>query len=162
MPLAAADAGWLQVTPYSGWGFPAQSYGLANESFQTVRSQQEWDELLPQLGARPSQGNIHAPEVDFEKLTMLVAALGTRPSGGFAVLIEGAFDDGRMIEVYVLELRPGPHCAVTTGITHPVAIALIPRRDRPVRFHIDTADVNCEATRSAPDSRLSNKRSRGP
>jgi protease stability complex PrcB-like protein len=134
MPLTAADHGWLHVIPYSG-----ESSGLASESFRAVRSQKEWDDLSPQLALQPSKGDAHAPAIDFEKFTVLVAALGTRPTGGFAVLVQGAFDNGGMIEVYVLEVRPGPDCTVITTVTHPIAIALIPRSDRVVRFQVDTA-----------------------
>jgi hypothetical protein len=162
MPLTAADAGWLQVIPYSSWDTSAQSSGLASESFRTVRSQKEWDDLLPQLAVQPSKGDAHAPAIDFERFTVLLAALGSRPSGGFSVVIQGAFDNGRMIEVYVLEARPGPDCTVITMFTHPIAIALIPRSDRPVRFQIDTADVNCKATRSVAEGRSSNNRCGGP
>ena len=163
MPLPSAAAGWLQVIPYSSWDASAQSSGLTSESFRTVRSQKEWDDLLPQLAVQPSKGDSsHAPAIDFEKFMVLVAALGSRPSGGFSVLIQGAFDNGRTIEVYVLEVRPGPDCTVITAITHPIAIALIPRSDRPVRFQIDTADVNCKATRSVAEGLSSNNRWRGP
>jgi len=151
MPLAAADHGWLHVIPYSG-----ESSGLASESFRAVRSEKEWDDLSAQLVLQPSKGDVHAPGIDFEKFTVLVAALGSRPTGGFSVLVQGAFDNGRTIEVYVLEVRPGPDCTVITTVTHPIAIALIPRSDRPVRFQVDTADVNCKATRSIAEGRSSN------
>ena len=156
-PLASADSAWLPLTPYPRWS--GRSLDLPTEKFRAIRSQQEWGDLWRLAEPNPSlqadQG-IPPPDVDFTKSMMLVAALGTRPSGGYRVLIEGAFDFGTAIEVYVVEVRPGPDCAVITVITHPIVIALIPRSDRPVRFHIDTADVTCKATRSVAEGRSSN------
>jgi len=154
--LAASDARWLTLTPYPGLSGPGQNSGLPIEAFTAVRSQAQWDKILTQLGW-PAPGSASSV-IDFEKVTMLVAALGTRPTGGYAVLFQGAFDNGAVIEVSVLEIRPGPNCTAITALTHPIAIALIPRTDRPVRFDVSAADVDCKTTRSVGDGRSSNNR----
>ena len=145
-PLGASDARWLPLTPYPGWSGLGQNSGPPNETFVAVRSQKEWDKLLTQLGW-PSPKGSTPPVIDFQKSTLLVAALGTRPTGGYSVLFQGAFDDGAAIHAFLLEARPGPNCTATTAITHPIAVALIPRSSEPVDFNISSADVNCEATR---------------
>jgi hypothetical protein len=163
-PLASADSSWLLVTPYPRWS--GRSLELHAETFRAIRSQQGWDDLWRLAAPNPSlqaDQSIPAPDVDFTKTVVLVAALGTRPTGGYSVIIQSAFDDGAVIHVHVLEVRPtGPDCTAVTVITHPVSIALIPRSDRQVRFEISAADLDCKANRSVVDGRSSNNRWRVP
>ena len=163
-PVALADASWLMVTPYPRWS--GRSLELRTETFRAIRSQQGWDDLWRLAALNPSpqaDQSFPPPDVDFAKTTILVAALGTRPSGGYSVIIQSAFDDGAVIHVYVLEVRPtGPDCMAVSAITHPVSLALIPRSDRQVRFEISTADLDCKANRSVLADRSSNNRWRGP
>lgn len=163
-PLASADSSWLLVAPYARWS--GRSLELRAETFRAIRSQEGWDDLWRLAAPNPlaqADQSIPAPDVDFTKTLVLVAALGTRPTAGYSVIIQGALDDGAVIHVYVLEVRPnGPDCIAATVITHPVSIALIPRSDRQVRFEISTADLDCKANRSVVDGRSSNNRWRGP
>ena len=163
-PLASADASWLVITPYPSWS--GRSLVLSTETFCAIRSQQGWDDLWRLAAPNPSpqaDQSIPPPDADFTKTMILVAALGTRPSGGYSVIIQSAFDDGAVIHVYVLEVRPtGPDCMAVSAVTHPVSIALIPRSDRQIRYHISAADLDCKAERSVVDGRSSNNRWRGP
>jgi hypothetical protein len=130
----AGELTWLEVTPYPGWGGPQALYsGLHSETFRAVRSEKEWSALWQLLAQSPRSDAGHdtgPPQVDFTKFTVLVAALGTRSTGGYAVSIQYAYDDGAVIHASVLEIRPGPNCTVTTAFTYPIVIVLLPRRDR--------------------------------
>jgi PrcB C-terminal len=148
----AGELTWLEVTPYPGWTGPrAQSSGLHSETFRAVRSEKEWSTLWQLLAQnRPSDAahDTEPPQVDFTKFTILVAALGTRATGGYTVSIQYAYDDGAVIHASVLEVRPGPNCTVGLAFTYPIVIALIPRRDRTVRFELETAAVDCSSVRA--------------
>jgi PrcB C-terminal len=138
--LAAAPNVWLKITAVPELGILAQV-----EEFRAVRSLKEWNALTPD-----SRQAIIPIDVDFTKYTLLVAALGTRPSGGYTVTIRDARDDGTVVHVSVLEIRPrGPDCAATALLTYPTTAALIPRTDKAVRFEIESADLDCRSFRTS-------------
>jgi PrcB C-terminal len=147
--LATGDTPWLEITSTTSLLYPR----FYTETFRAVRSQKEWTALWQQARSNPSgypdPASISSPGVDFTKYTVLVAALGTRGSGGYTVTIRNARDDGAVIHVSVLEVRPrGPACAVTTEISYPSTAVLIPRTDRAVRFEMASADLDCTSFRS--------------
>lgn len=138
--LAAGPSVWLKITAVPELGMLAQV-----EEYRVVRSLKEWNALSP--NARQESTRI---DVDFTKYTLLVAALGTRPSGGYTVTIRDARDDGTVVHVSVLEVRPrGPDCAATALLTYPTTAALIPRTEKAVRFEIESADLDCKSFRSS-------------
>jgi hypothetical protein len=147
LPALAADTDfWLNVTPYPGWYGPAAlSRGPTEAMFRAVHSQEEWNHLWRSLETNIAEPREDAPRVDFRKFTMLIAALGTRPTGGYTVSIQNARNEASEVIVSVLEVRPfGNDCIVTDSITHPIAIALIPKTDRPVRFEVGSANFDCQ------------------
>lgn len=134
-------------------GPPGIEPDFRQETFSAVRSREEWERIWrlwhPNASLRAGGHVPDAPAIDFEKSMLLVAALGWRPTGGFTVIIQDALDDGSVIQVSVLEVRAkGPGCIVAQTVTYPVAAALIPRSNRPVRFHIAVADLDCRSRRS--------------
>ena len=147
----AADGDyWLNLTLYLGWYGPAAlSRGPKETTFRAVHSQDEWNHLWGSLERNVVGPRADAPHVDFTRFTMVVAALGTRPTGGYTVSIQNARREGSMVIVSVLEVRPhGKGCTVTDSLTYPIAIALIPQTDRAVRFEIESADLDCQSFKS--------------
>jgi hypothetical protein len=146
-PFGAGELHWLDVTLYAGWNGPeAHNLGPTHETFRSVRSQQEWQALWATLSPTTVGPRGNAPNVDFEKYTMIVAALGERRSGGYTVQVQNALDDGTAVRVSVLEVRPGRDCTVTLEVTYPISIALVPRTDRPIHFQVGAADFDCSAS----------------
>lgn len=140
--LDTEPTGWLKITSLPGVGYPGQM-----ESFRVVRSLKEWNDLWQPSDSNPRRESWPI-DVDFTKYTLLLVALGTRPSGGYAVAIQDARDDGTVVHVSVLEVRPrGPECAATALVTHPTTAVLIPRSDKAVRFEIESADLDCSSFR---------------
>ena len=75
-----------------------------------------------------------APVVRFGAERVVVAAAGTRSSGGF-VMTAGAFtQSGDTVIVDVTLLTPGPECGVTAALTEPVIMFAIPRTAAPPRI----------------------------
>jgi hypothetical protein len=118
------------------------------ETFWVVRSQEDWKGLRRSVGPNLDT-NRNLDGVDFKKYTVLIVALGTRPSNGYSVMIRNARDDGTAIHVSVLEVRPGTQCPVMTELTYPGAAVLIPRTNKPVLFEIRSADLDCRSLRNA-------------
>jgi hypothetical protein len=118
------------------------------EKFWVVRTQEDWKGLRERLGPN-LDSNRNLDGVDLKKYIVLIVALGTRPSSGYSVMIQSARDDGAAIHVSVLEVRPGAQCPVMTELTFPATAVLIPRTDKPVRFEIRSADLDCRSLRNA-------------
>ena len=74
------------------------------------------------------------PRIDFDREMVVVAALGTRASGGYTIQVDSARATDRAVEVFVRRLGPGPTCGTTAALTEPAVVVAIPRSDAPVRF----------------------------
>jgi hypothetical protein len=88
-----------------------------------------WGRVVTNLFPHPP-----APAVDFGRNMVVAAAMGTRPSGGFAIAIDSAYSANGHIYVVVDESSPGDRCAVPMMITAPFAAVLLPRSSEPVLF----------------------------
>lgn len=120
--------------------------------FTAVRSRDEWRSLRSKLiSSRQRDLAPHdlpsASEIDFSRYIMVVAALGTRPSNGYAVLVRDVYDGASSIVVGLTELIPGPGCATAQALTYPMTIALIPRSAKPVEFIGYKASMDCKLLR---------------
>jgi hypothetical protein len=74
------------------------------------------------------------PQVDFAAEMVVVAAMGTRNSGGHAIYVDSAYQHSDRIEVVIRTVSPGPRCGTTAALTEPVDVARIPASSLPVRF----------------------------
>jgi hypothetical protein len=145
--LAAGTLTWIEISPLPRWSGPAAlSSGPTVETFRAVQTQDEWDVLWRDLLPTRVGPKGDPPHVDFNKFTMIVAALGTRASAGYEVLFQHGRDDGSTAHISVLEVRPGRNCTVTTSLTYPISIALIPHTNHPIKFEINKANLDCGAS----------------
>lgn len=99
---------------------------------------QLWDRINQPIFPRPA-----LPSIDFQREMVVVAGLGTRPSGGYDVVIETAEQDSTGIEVALRRASPAPGCPVAAVMTQPVDIARLPASHQPVRFRERTIVVPC-------------------
>jgi hypothetical protein len=74
------------------------------------------------------------PSVDFTEFRIAAAAMGSRPTGGYAVDVTEVRGDDDRFYVVVLETEPGPGCVVTQATTAPAAAVRVPADERPVLF----------------------------
>lgn len=74
------------------------------------------------------------PTIDFANEAVIVAAMGTRSTGGYAIVIEGVYEADNTLYVEVREISPGSNCATTQALTAPVHAVRAPRRGFTVRF----------------------------
>jgi hypothetical protein len=94
---------------------------------EVVRTAERWTALWGQLTANV-QPAPPAPAVDFAAEMVVVAAMGTKPTGGFAIAIDGVHVDRDRLFVEVRETSPGRSCIVTQALTAPVALVIVPAR----------------------------------
>ncbi|GEM_PF-1800146 len=81
------------------------------------------------LGAGPS-----VPSVDFQKEGVALIFLGTRPTGGYAVSVDGVSEGADAVTVLWHEVTPAGGDATTQAVTRPWALQTIPKTDKPVVF----------------------------
>ena len=84
------------------------------------------------------------PDVDFAREMVVVAALGERRSGGYAIVLDSATGRGGTLVVHLRTRSPDARCAVTGALTQPVDAARLPRHDGPVEFRERAEVVRCD------------------
>jgi hypothetical protein len=122
--------------------------GLAQPEYRVVTSREVWAELWRELEPRTSreQGQPApnpVPDIDFQQRVLIVAAMGTRPNGGYSVEISSLVESSQRIVVTVTEQVAGPKCLTTQAITHPVAIVTTARSQKPFEFEFVRTTQQC-------------------
>ena len=115
---------------------------FASETMLVVRDQPSWQMLWSQMTANQFPAP-QLPAVDFTKDMVLVAAAGTRPSGGYSISITDAVESSGSVTVNVTITSRGSNCAVTAVVTSPVDIATVARQDGTVGFVVTRKTHNC-------------------
>jgi hypothetical protein len=137
-PAASVE---VSVTPIPVDG----SYGGLEEPMRTlVRSGGEWRDLWARLATdripRPT-----APAIDFSERVVVVAAMGTRPTGGHAIRIDRVSYAGDTLWVEVTSVTPGAGCMTTQALTAPVAAVSVERRPNVSARFLDREEtLECE------------------
>lgn len=120
----------------------AQQSGLVEGADYVVRDRATWEDIWTRINRR-RRPIPPVPPVDFTTQIALVVALGQQRSGGYGITIERAEREDGYIVVHVTDRSPASDCIVTTALTAPVDIALVPGRDLPVRFEHEAATEAC-------------------
>jgi hypothetical protein len=118
--------------------------GLIDSARMVVRDSSAWRRLWQQIN-RPFIPQPVLPAVDFQREIVVVAALGSRPSAGFDIAIDGAAEDSVGIEVDVQRSSPAAGCPVAASVTEPVDLAKLPASARTLRFRERSTVIPCVA-----------------
>ena len=120
-----------------------QYSSLGDEARMVVRTRAEWVDLWASAteGVQPAED---APGVDFGRRMVLVAAMGRRATGGFAVRIGSVFQDPERLYAVVTETSPGSGCLTTQAFTAPVSAISIPLSAKPVSFVRRSDTLSCD------------------
>jgi hypothetical protein len=114
----------FRAEPYSF----AYNSGLDHTARLVIRDEITWQATWNQIW----RGNSEVPSVpavDFSREMVVVAALGTRSSGGYGIMIDNATETpSNALNIVVRSITPGAKCATTAAFTQPVDIARIPLR----------------------------------
>lgn len=116
--------------------------GIADSARVVVDDAAEWSQTWSTIW-RYHSPEPPLPQIDFAQETVVVAALGTRSSGGYAIYVDSAYQHSDHVEVVVRKESPGGHCAVTAAITQPVDAARIPATGLPLRFRERATTRQC-------------------
>jgi hypothetical protein len=122
--------------------------GPEKRSFVALRNEGSWrnlwSELEPRMSRDMRQVDPHSfLPIDFDRYTLLVAALGNQPSTGYSIAIRSVTESPTQISVSVIATHPGKDCIVLTVQTSPIALALIPATTKDVVFDVTDAEIDC-------------------
>lgn len=81
-------------------------------------------------------------EIDFSREMVLVAAMGARPSSGYCIFIDSAYERDDRLEVNVRSVE-NRKCGGFTVMTAPVDIVRLPKTERSVVFHESEVESDC-------------------
>jgi hypothetical protein len=147
-PLVSAAEGLIPFEMYFPDKLPSCQFRTS--AARAITTPREWDAFWREARSHQSEDlsesceNPPPPRVDFSKYTLLVLALGQRPSGGYSALFQYVYENSSRVDVAALEVRPnGKDCIVTTAFTYPMSFALIPRTSKPVQIRVEYADLQC-------------------
>ena len=111
---------------------PQTVTGQRDSMRAVIRSAVEWQDFW-RIIRQPYVDVVPAPQVDFARDMLIVAALGER-SGAQEIAIDSvALSSGRLL-VYVQRLEAAEGCPVPLMVTAPLAIVRTLRRDEPPLF----------------------------
>jgi len=109
-----------------------------SRSSAVIRSTRDWNVWINNL---PDVAE-DLPTVDFEQYTLLVVNAGYKINGPYEVKFDSVTDAGNTVRVHVSVTGP-TSCPKEPVAGHYVAMAVIPRTDRPIEFDVSTRDSAC-------------------
>jgi hypothetical protein len=112
------------------------SFPTENAFRRVIRNRDEFSDFWKQFTAQVPPGNWvpPLPEIDFSKEMVVVAAMGSRPTSGYWIIIDGACEADGQLEVFVGSADDVSCAAQLQVVTHPADAVRIPQTDLPVVF----------------------------
>lgn len=139
---------------------PPHGQLAAQPAYFTIRTKDQWLDwwsakiTLPaslQIPSQPAESTAvrpPPPEIDFDHYSVLVASSGAKLGTGNSVAFIAIFRNPTGITASVEETAQRGSCVISTAVSIPVAIALIPRTDEPVKFHVSSAVAECSTIKT--------------
>jgi hypothetical protein len=91
----------------------------------------------------PVANAMPVPEIDFQKSTLLVASVGSKPNLSYTVSIGSVFEEPDLVRVTVFDIGPDDNCPRLQAMSNPVTFALIAKTTKPIKFILRTAIADC-------------------
>lgn len=107
--------------------------GIETRERGVIRDQGEWAGVWSRL-VGPFEPKPALPAIDFTRDMVVVAAMGTRPTGGYGIRIDGVYGAGDRLYVVVVETSLDSACITTPAITAPVTAVRVARSDQRAAF----------------------------
>jgi hypothetical protein len=122
---------------------PVRYYsGITTQQRLVVRDAATWASTWQQIVSR-IQPPPPVPMVDFASNLVIVAAMGTKPTGGYSIDVDNVRISGPDASISVTEQSPGSGCVVTQAETAPVAVVLVPQFTGQATFIEHSTQLAC-------------------
>jgi hypothetical protein len=95
-----------------------------------------WKRIHEGVGEVPS-----LPEINFSKEMVVFVALGGRPTSGYGIIIDSAYERSDRLEIVVRSVSPGKNCFNLQAGTAPIDIVRLPNIGHSVSFR-ETEEVH--------------------
>jgi hypothetical protein len=139
--LAAIAIAQAEKIEFQTLPIPSDLNVSESRSSAVIRSARDWNIWVSNLPGIPD----NLPTVDFEHYTLLVANAGYKANGPYDVKFDSVTDAGNTIIVHVSVTGP-VSCPAQPQAGHYVAMAVIPRTDKPIQFDVSTGNSACRRT----------------
>ena len=130
--VAWSDAGAAEVAHQYNSGFTQPARTLIDNQSKWAAA---WATLNANSGPKPA-----VPAIDFNRYTVIVAALGRRNTGGYDIRVSRLATSGGYLYVEVTSTSPGNKCGTTQALTEPVHIIRVAKPHAPL-VYIERASV---------------------
>jgi hypothetical protein len=107
--------------------------GVASPRRAVIDSESEWAAAWAEI-TRNVQPRPALPTVSFSRDVVLLAASGSRATGGYGIEIEAVYQDDGDVVARVVESAPGSRCFLTQAFTAPLDAVVVPRSALRVRW----------------------------
>lgn len=114
----------LAVTQHAGIAEAAALVAEDEDAWRAI-----WEQWVSPLSPTPEP-----PEVDFDSERVVVAAMGGRHTGGYAIGVDAVTQTADETVIEVFTVSPGHGCVVTQALTAPAVAVAIPASGKAVRF----------------------------
>ena len=127
---------------WSDVAYQAKS-GFNQPLYRAVQDQATWDEMWKKIKRQtPNAGP--APQIDFNRYMILVAAIGVQSNDGYEVRIKRIIESPGFIEVDVNILEPGMNCTTKPEMISPVIVVRMKKSYKSVNFNVYPLIALCE------------------
>jgi hypothetical protein len=131
---------------------PRQSFtaysGIGESLRMVIRDRDAWRDIWKEIHSPKGYGSgtelPPLPEIDFSREMVVVAALGARPSSGYSIIVDRAYERDDRLEIAVRTTSPGKGCMALAVVTAPVDVVRLPKTDRSVVFRETEITHNCK------------------
>ena len=107
--------------------------GISEPLRMVIRDDDAWDKMWKRITA-PCVNAPPAPQIDFTREMIIVAALGERPTSGYWIVIDKAYERGHQLEITVRSILPPPNAGQFQMATQPVDVVRIAKTGSSVIF----------------------------
>jgi hypothetical protein len=117
----------LEMTPIVFNGLRTDALPVG---WQVFEKQEDWEKFWSQNSFTP------APEIDFDKNTLVAIFLGQKPNPGYSVKIESAREYAVRVVVQAEESEPAPGAFYIQLIVYPYDAVVIPKTGKPLDLEV--------------------------
>lgn len=123
--------------------------GIGDPLRIVIRNRDDWREMWKRIHSPDAEHDPISelpplPQIDFSREMVVVVALGARATGGYDVIVEGAYQRNDRLEIVVRSMSPGKGCFSVQMITQPVDIVRLPKTERSVVFRENEVVHECK------------------
>ena len=158
-PLAIVQLGPKRSGPRTSYAVVS---GFRDRRRMVIRDRETWGDVWKQIYSGPMSFTLGpggetvpnlpppAPQIDFSHNMLLVVTMGSEPTGGYAIVVDGVYEHANQLEVVVRNVSPGRNCFNQQYGSQPVDIVEVEKREGSVVFRDVDIVTDCSQMRRAP------------